>query len=65
MMKGNRREMLESFFEAAKDAGRELVINGKIPKRLLDEVSRSLMSEEEYEKSAKEMMEQIKKSMTF
>ncbi|MDD1758939.1 MAG: flavodoxin family protein [Methanotrichaceae archaeon] len=63
MMKGEGRAILESIFKAAKEAGRQLVIEGKISKRLLDDVSKRLMSEEEYKKGANEMMEQIKKSM--
>jgi len=63
MMKGKGRELLESIFKAAKDAGKQLVNEGRISKELLDAVSKGLMSEEEYEKGANEMMEQIKKSM--
>ena len=63
MMKGEGRAILESIFKAAKEAGRQLVIEGKISKRLLDDVSKRLMSEEEYKKGANEMMEQIKKAM--
>ncbi|MDD1752018.1 MAG: flavodoxin family protein [Methanotrichaceae archaeon] len=63
MMKGEGRAILESIFKAAKEAGRQLTNEGKISQRLLDDVSRQLMSEEEYKKSANEMMEQIKKSI--
>src|SRR5512137_2720166 len=64
MIKGEGRAILESIFKAAKEAGRQLVNEGKISKRLLDDVSRQLMSEEEYKKGANEMMEQLKKAMS-
>src|SRR5512136_2234960 len=44
MIKSEGRAMLESIFKAAKEAGRQLVNEGKISKRLLDDVSRQLMS---------------------
>jgi multimeric flavodoxin WrbA len=38
----------EEVFEAAREAGRELVIRGRMPKRLSDAVGRPLIHEEDY-----------------
>lgn len=63
MMKGEGRTVLEGIFRAANEAGRQLVRDGKISEELQRAVSKELMSNEEYEKAANEMMEQIKRSM--
>lgn len=63
MMKGDGAVVLESIFEAAKEAGIQLVKEGKIPEEILKEVSKKLMPEREYEKAANAMMEQINKSI--
>ena len=64
MMKGDGAAVLKSIFGAAKEAGRQLVMEGKISEELLKEVSKKLIPEEEYIKAANAMMEQIKKSIT-
>jgi len=56
MMKGEGWALLDSVFKAAKEAGRQLVNEGKISEEFLGEVSKKLMSDEE-------MMERMKKSM--
>lgn len=63
MLKGEGRSLVESVFKAAKDAGQRLVEEGKISEDLLGKVSKKLMSDEEYQKGMKEMMEQMKKAM--
>lgn len=63
MLKGEGRTLVESIFKAAKDAGRQLVREGRISEDLLGTVSKKLMSDEEYQKGMKEMMEQMKKAM--
>jgi multimeric flavodoxin WrbA len=54
--------LVESVFKAAKDAGQRLVKEGKISEDLLGKVSKKLMSDEEYQKGMKKMMEQMKKA---
>jgi multimeric flavodoxin WrbA len=61
MMKGGRSGVLKSIFEAAKAAGRQLVKEGKISEDILREVSKKLLSDEEYKEAANEMMEEMKK----
>jgi multimeric flavodoxin WrbA len=61
MMKGGRSGVLKSIFEAAKAAGRQLVKEGKISEDVLREVSKKLLSDEEYKEAANEMMEEMKK----
>jgi multimeric flavodoxin WrbA len=61
MMKGDGATILKSIFEAAKEAGRQLVKEGKISEDVLKEVSKKLLSDEEYKKAANSMMEEMKK----
>jgi multimeric flavodoxin WrbA len=61
MMKGDGATILKSIFEAAKEAGRQLVKEGKISEDVLKEVSKKLLSDEEYKKAANLMMEEMKK----
>ncbi len=61
MMKGDGAVILKSIFEAAKEAGRQLVKEGKISEDVLKEVSKKLLSDEEYKKAANLMMEEMKK----
>ena len=61
MMKGDETTILKSIFEAAKEAGRQLVKEGKISGKVLNDVSKKLMSDEEYKKAANSMMEEMKK----
>jgi multimeric flavodoxin WrbA len=63
MAKGEGRAKLDNVFKAANEAGRQLVNEGKISKELLGEVSKKLMSDEDYEKGMHERMERMKKSM--
>lgn len=62
MLKGDGASVMASIFGAAKEAGRQLVEEGKISEEIQKEVSKNLMPEGEYEKAASAMMEQIKKS---
>jgi multimeric flavodoxin WrbA len=61
MMKGDGATVLKSIFEAAKEAGRQLVKEGKISENVLNDVSKKLISDEEYKKAANSMMEEMKK----
>jgi multimeric flavodoxin WrbA len=63
MMKTKGRGLVEGILQAAKEAGRELVKEGKISEEIQKQVSRELMPRDAYYKAAKEMFEQIKKSM--
>ena len=61
MIKGEGAAVLKSIFEAAKEAGRQLVKDGKISEKVLKEVSKKLISDEEYKEAANKMMEEMKK----
>lgn len=61
MINGDGAAVLKSIFEAAKEAGRQLVKDGKISEKVLDNVSKKLISDEEYEEAANKMMEEMKK----
>ncbi|MCX6670145.1 MAG: flavodoxin family protein [Methanothrix sp.] len=63
MMKTKGRGLVEGILQAAKEAGRELVKEGKISEEIQKQVSRELMPRDAYYEAAKEMFEQIKKSM--
>ena len=63
MMKGDGAAALTSIFVAAKEAGRQLVKEGKISEKILNDVSKKFMPEEEYKKAANAMMEEIRKSI--
>jgi NH3-dependent NAD+ synthetase len=63
MMKGDGAAELTSIFVAAKEAGRQLVKEGKISEKILNDVSKKFMPEEEYKKAANAMMEEIRKSI--
>ena len=63
MMKTKGSGLLESILQAAEEAGRELVKEGKISEEIQKQVSRELMPRDAYYEAAKEMFEQIKKSM--
>jgi multimeric flavodoxin WrbA len=63
MMKGEGAAVQKSIFDAAKEAGRQLVKEGKISEEILKAVSKKLMPEEDYKKAANAMMEQMKKSL--
>lgn len=61
MIKGDGAAVLKSISEAAKEAGRQLVKDGKISEKVLDDVSKKLISDKEYEEAANKMMEEMKK----
>jgi multimeric flavodoxin WrbA len=61
MMKGDGAKVLGSIFGAAKEAGRQLVKEGKISEEVQKEVSKKLLSDDEYKKAANAMMEDMKK----
>jgi multimeric flavodoxin WrbA len=63
MMKTKGRGLVESIFQAAEEAGRELVKEGRISEEIQRQVSRELMPKDAYYEAAKEMFEQVKKSM--
>jgi multimeric flavodoxin WrbA len=56
LMNSDGKAALNSVFEAAKEAGRQLVKEGKISQQTIDEVAKKLLSDEEYEKIVSEMM---------
>ena len=49
--------------QSGKEAGRQLVKNGKISEDIQKKVSKELMPRDVYYKAAQEMMDQVKKSM--
>jgi multimeric flavodoxin WrbA len=63
MMKTKGRGLVDSILQAAEQAGRELVKEGKVSEEIQKQVSRELMPRDAYYEAAKEMFEQIKKSM--
>ncbi len=62
LMDGIGKAVLDNVFKAAKEAGRQLVKEGRISDELQRAVSQKLMSEEDYQKGMNEMVEQMKKS---
>jgi multimeric flavodoxin WrbA len=63
MIKAGETGRVEAIFQAAKDAGRQLVKEGKISEETQMLVSRELMPRDAYYKAAQAMAEQIKGSM--
>jgi multimeric flavodoxin WrbA len=61
MIKAGETRLVEGVFQAAKEAGRQLVREGRISEVLLKEVSKALMPRDAYYRAAQEMMEQIRK----
>jgi multimeric flavodoxin WrbA len=61
MIKAGETELMGGIFEAARDAGRQLVKEGRILQETQRAVSRELMPRDAYYKAAQEMMERIKK----
>lgn len=61
LMEGSGKAVLDNVFKAAKEAGRQLVKEGRISEELQKAVSQKLMSDEDYEKEWREMVEQMKK----
>jgi multimeric flavodoxin WrbA len=60
MIKAGETGLVEGVFKAAKEAGRQLVKDGKISEETLKAVSKELMPRDAYYKAAEAMMEQIK-----
>jgi multimeric flavodoxin WrbA len=63
LMEGKGKAILDVVFGAAKEAGRQLINEGKISDEPLREVREKLMSDEDYKKGMEEYMEQMKRSM--
>jgi multimeric flavodoxin WrbA len=63
MLKAGETGLVESVFLAAKEAGRQLVKEGRISEETQKAVSKELMPRDAYYKAAQEMMEQAKKEM--
>ena len=61
MIKGGETGLVEGVFRAAKEAGRQLVKEGKISEESQKAVSRELMPRDAYYKAAQMMMEQAQK----
>ncbi len=63
MIKAGETRSIDEITKAAKEAGRQLVKEGKISEDIQKKISRELMPRDAYYKAAQEMMEQVKKSM--
>ena len=64
MIKAGETGSIDEVFKAAKEAGRQLVKEGRISEDLLKIVSKELMPRDAYYKAAQEMMDQASKSMS-
>jgi hypothetical protein len=64
MIKAGERGLVDGIFQSAKEAGRQLVKDGRISEEVQKEVSKQLMPRDAYYKAASEMMEQVKKLKT-
>jgi len=62
MVKAGETKLVEDIFQAAREAGRQLVKEGTISEELEARVSRDLMPRDAYYKAAEMMMEQIRKA---
>jgi multimeric flavodoxin WrbA len=62
MIKAGETALVEGIIQAAKEAGRQIVKEGRISDEIQMKVSKALMSRDAFYKAAQEMMEQIKKS---
>jgi len=63
MIKAGETRLVDEVIQAAKEAGLQLVKEGKISDEIQKRVSKALMPQGAYYKAAQEMMEQAKKSM--
>jgi len=61
MIKAGETRSVDEVFQAAKDAGRQLVREGRISEDLQKKVSKELMPQDAYYKAAQEMMEQARR----
>ncbi len=62
MIKAGETGLVEGVFQAAREAGRQIVKEGRISEETLRAVSKELMPRDAYYKAAEAMMEQIKKA---
>ncbi|OPY53065.1 MAG: Iron-sulfur flavoprotein [Methanosaeta sp. PtaU1.Bin060] len=62
MIKAGETGKVEGVLKAAREAGRQLVKDGRISEETLKAVSKELMPQDAYYKAAEAMMEQIKKA---
>ncbi|RQW80203.1 MAG: flavodoxin family protein [Methanothrix sp.] len=63
MIKAGETGLVEGIFQAAKDAGRQFVKDGRVSKETQAKISHALMPRDAYYKAAEAMVEQIKKSV--
>ena len=63
MIKAGETGLVDEVVQAARDAGRQLVKEGRISEDIQKKVSKPLMPRDAYYKAAQEMMDQAKKSM--
>jgi multimeric flavodoxin WrbA len=63
MVKAGEKALVEAIFRAAREAGHQLIKEGRISEELQKEVSRELMPRDAYYKAAQMMMEQAQKTM--
>lgn len=63
MIKAGETGLVEGIFQAAREAGRQLVREGMISEELEAQVSRELMPRDAYYKAAQLMMEQMQSAM--
>ena len=63
MIKAGETRLVDEVIQAAKEAGLQLVKEGKISDEIQKRVSKALMPHGAYYKAAQDMMEQAKKSM--
>jgi multimeric flavodoxin WrbA len=61
MIKAGEMGLIEGVFQVARDAGQQLVKEGRISEEIQKAVSRELMPRDAYYKAAMEMIEQMKK----
>ncbi|NYT01263.1 MAG: flavodoxin family protein, partial [Methanosarcinales archaeon] len=54
---------VEGILRAAREAGRQMAKEGRISEELQRDVSRDMMSEEEYNQAAREMIDQLRESL--
>ena len=63
LMMAGETAAVDGVFSAAKEAGRQLVVEGRISEEVLSKVSRPLMPQDAYYKAAEERFRQAKEAM--
>ncbi len=63
MIKAGETRLIDEIFQSAKEAGRQLVKEGKFSDDIQKKVSKPLMPRDAYYKAAQALMDQAKKSM--